>query len=298
MQSELRQVADLALFAKIVQTGGISRCADDLGMERTTISRRLGALERALGVKLIYRRPKHFSLTEAGLRCLKDCEQLLESARNAHSLATVGKSVSRTVPIVVGAPSDIIERYLDVPINDFESNNPGLSVERHPVANWTKDVVESVDFGIALAPVATLAGWVSKVGEVQQSVYASADYVRRHKSLNSPADIEAHDCIVELADGGRQYWRFTNQHKITKVTIDPKHSVTSLLEAREATLAGLGICRLPHYLCEPYVRAGQLVDLLPHIESVGRDVVMIGPRRPLDKEGATELRIQLEAAFA
>ena len=37
MYGELKQVADLALFAKIVQTGGISKCAADLGMERTTI---------------------------------------------------------------------------------------------------------------------------------------------------------------------------------------------------------------------------------------------------------------------
>ena len=69
MQGELRQVADLALFAKIVQTGGISRCAADLGMERTTISRRLGALERALGVKLLDRTPKHIAVTDAGRRC-------------------------------------------------------------------------------------------------------------------------------------------------------------------------------------------------------------------------------------
>ena len=90
MQGELRQVADLALFAKIVQTGGISRCAADLGMERTTISRRLGTLERALGVRLLDRSPKRISVTDAGRRCLEQCEQLLESSRNAYSLATIG----------------------------------------------------------------------------------------------------------------------------------------------------------------------------------------------------------------
>ena len=109
MQGELRQVADLALFAKIVETGGISRCAADLGMERTTISRRLGTLERALGVKLLDRTPKYIVVTEAGRRCLEQCEQLLEAAQNAHSLATVGAMISNTAPIVVGAPPDIIE---------------------------------------------------------------------------------------------------------------------------------------------------------------------------------------------
>ena len=70
MYGELKQVADLALFAKIVQTGGISKCAADLGMERTTISRRLGSLERQLGVRLLDRTPKHIAVTDAGRRCL------------------------------------------------------------------------------------------------------------------------------------------------------------------------------------------------------------------------------------
>ena len=89
MQGELQQVANLALFAKIVQTGGISRCAAELGMERTTISRRLGTLERTLGVKLLDRSPKHIAVTDAGRRCLKQCERVLESAQNAQSLATI-----------------------------------------------------------------------------------------------------------------------------------------------------------------------------------------------------------------
>lgn len=98
MRGELKQVADLALFAKIVQTGGISRCAADLGMERTTISRRLGSLERSLGVRLLDRSPKHIAVTEAGRRCLEQCEQLLESARNAQSLATMGSISVMTPP--------------------------------------------------------------------------------------------------------------------------------------------------------------------------------------------------------
>jgi DNA-binding transcriptional LysR family regulator len=85
MYGELKQVADLALFAKIVQTGGISKCAADLGMERTTISRRLGSLERQLGVKLLDRTPKYIAVTDAGRRCLEQCEMLLESAQNAEA---------------------------------------------------------------------------------------------------------------------------------------------------------------------------------------------------------------------
>jgi len=297
MQGELRQVADLALFAKIVQTGGISRCAADLGMERTTISRRLGTLERALGVKLLDRTPRHIAVTEAGRRCLEHCEQLLEFAKNAQSLAVIGEIVTNMAPIVVGAPPDIIDRYLETSIEDFEMQNPGMCIERRPVSIWNENSVESVDIGVALAPVITDVGWTNNVARVRQSIFASTDYALQRERVSTPFDLAKLDCIVEEADSERHSWRFERNNKVTTVTVKAKYVVSSLLEAREATLAGLGISRLPQYLCEPYLRAGKLVDLMPDAESTGRDVVVISPRQTQQKTGVTALRIHLESAF-
>jgi DNA-binding transcriptional LysR family regulator len=297
MHGELKQVADLALFAKIVQTGGISRCAADLGLERTTISRRLGSLEQTLGVKLLDRTPKHIAVTDAGRRCLEQCEILLESAANAQSLATIGAIIANKAPIVVGAPPDIIDRYLEPRFGSFESENPGVRIERRPVTVWSEEAVESVDIGIALAPVTIASGWTNTIAYVRQSVFASIDYASQHEPIRSPFDLEAHDCIVELEDRGLHSWRFGRDDKITTASITPKYTVSGLLEAREATLAGLGIARLPQYMCEPYLRSGRLVDLTPELESAGREVIVISPRQRQRKTGTAALRMYLESAF-
>lgn len=297
VHGELRQVADLALFAKIVQTGGISRCAADLGMERTTISRRLGTLERTLGVRLLDRSPRHIAVTEAGRRCLEYCEQLLEFAQNAQSLAVIGEIVTNTAPIVVGAPPDIIDRYLESSLGEFEADNPGMLIERRPISIWSEDSVETVDIGIALAPVITDTGWTNNVGRVKQSVYASSAYASQKKPILDPFDLASHDCIVEKADSDRHSWRFERCGKTTTVTVNPKYVVSGLLEAREATLAGLGISRLPQYLCERHLRSGRLVDLMPGTESTGRDVVVISPRQRQRKTGVAALRMHVESAF-
>jgi DNA-binding transcriptional LysR family regulator len=297
MQGELRQVADLALFAKIVQTGGISRCAADLGMERTTISRRLGTLERALGVKLLDRSPKHIAVTDAGRRCLEQCEQLLASAQNAQSMATIGSIITDNTPIVVGAPPDIIDHFLGPWLTEFEKENTGLRVERRPVTIWTEEAIESVDIGLTLAPVASTSGWTKTIASVRQSIFASVDYVSSHDPVMSPFDLHSHDCIVESSDSERHSWKFRRKEKITTVTVYSKFVVSSLLEAREATLAGLGISRLPQYLCEPYLRSGRLVDLTPDTESSGRDVIIISPRQRQRKTGTALLRTHLESTF-
>lgn len=297
MHGELKQVADLALFAKIVQTGGISRCAEDLGMERTTISRRLGSLERTLGVKLLDRTPRHIAVTDAGRRCLEQCEMLLESARNARSLATIGAMIANTTPIVVGAPPDIIDRYIDPHLGAFESGNPGFSVERRPVSVWDEDAVEAVDIGIALAPVTVMCGWTSIAGNLRQSIFCSTDYASRHSAVRSPADLDGHHCIIEALDRDRHAWRFGENGRTVSVPVEARHVVASLLEAREATLAGLGIARLPQYLCEPYLRSGRLVDLMPDLESAPREVVFISPLQRQRKNGSAALRLFLESVF-
>lgn len=297
MQGELRQVADLALFAKIVQTGGISRCAADLGMERTTISRRLGTLERTLGVKLLDRTPKHIAVTDAGRRCLEYCELLLESAQNAQSLATIGSILTNTAPLIIGAPPDIIEKYLEPKLSEFESQNSGIRIERQPISVWTEASLEAVDLGITLAPVTIAGGWTNTVAYVRQSIFASTAYAAQHSSVLSPFDLESHDCIVESSDSDRHSWRFERNDKVTTVTVNAKYVVSSLLEAREATLAGLGISRLPHYLCEPYLRSGRMVDLMPDTKSSGRDLIVISPRQRQRKTGTAALRMHLESAF-
>lgn len=298
MQGELKQLANLALFAKIVQTGGISRCAADLGMERTTISRRLGALERTLGVKLLDRSPKHITVTDAGRRCLDQCELLLESARNAQAMATIGSIITNTAPLVIGAPPDIIDRYLEPRLAEFEAENSGIRIERHPITIWTEEAIESVDLGITLAPLVVAGAWTNTIAYVRQSIFASTDYASRHAPVMSPFDLEAHECIVESSSSERHSWRFKRNDVVTTVAVNSKHVVSSLLEAREATLAGLGISRLPQYLCEPYLRSGRLVDLLPDTESSGRDVVVISPRQRQRKTGTAALRMYLEAAFS
>ena len=296
MQGELRQVADLALFAKIVQTGGISRCAEDLGMERTTISRRLGSLERELGVKLLDRSPKHMLVTDAGRRCLEQCEMLLDAAKNAYSLATVGEVVCEA-PIVVGAPPDIIDRYLERLFCEFEAENTGIRIERQPISDWSRKSVESVDFGIALAPLDVDVGWSTPVAYLRQSIYANADYAARHDAITTPFDLQSHDLIIEKADANRGSWRFEWENGVTTVTVKPRFLVSGMLEAREATLAGLGISRLPHYLCEPYLESGRLVDLMPDTESMRRSIVVINPKQRQRKAGVASLRMYLELAL-
>lgn len=90
MCSELKRIADFALFAHVVEAGTITQCAKRLGLERTTVSRRISGLEAQLGKPLLHRTTRRVSLTDAGRRCYEQCAAILQSARNARVLAMIG----------------------------------------------------------------------------------------------------------------------------------------------------------------------------------------------------------------
>jgi len=117
------QIANLAVFARAVQHGEISQCASDLGLERTTVSRRLGELGQHLGVIFLNRMPRRLTVIREGEACFEQCEPPLEIASKAQPVA-IGKKQTKTAePIVVGAPLDIIEIILVGLVVDFQKSD-------------------------------------------------------------------------------------------------------------------------------------------------------------------------------
>ncbi|MDJ0709488.1 MAG: LysR family transcriptional regulator [Woeseiaceae bacterium] len=298
MQQELNQVANLALFARIVQTGGISRCAADLGIERTTVSRRLSDLERDLGVQLLIRSPKNLNVTEAGKLCFERCEELLRIARDAQTAATSGNAVVGAEPIVVGAPPDIIDCYLGSKLAQFEAENPKITVQSYPMSCWTKDAFMSVDLMIGWDAPSSADALVRKLVGVEQSVYASPEYLSKRGTVESPQEIRNHTCIVDDARKKNRTWKFDRDLDSCGVLLKSWVEVSGMLEARAATLAGLGLCRLPKYLCERHVTEGRLIPLLAEHTPAARSLLLISPTQGITKPRATTLRLFIESVFS
>ena len=68
-------------FVRIVEAGSLSAAAQQLGTSQPTVSRRLQALERSLGIKLLQRSTHVMKLTEDGDRCFAHAKALLEDWR-------------------------------------------------------------------------------------------------------------------------------------------------------------------------------------------------------------------------
>lgn len=293
----LKHIANFALFAKIVEIGGISRCASDLGLERTTVSRRLAGLEQDLGVKLLNRTPKRVYPTEAGQRCFEQCELILEAARAAEYAAITGLSAVESPTIVVGAPPDVLDGFLSEILTKFETRNRNIAIECHPMSEVGRGMFDLVDILIAWERPIDSSAIATRVTGIKQSIYASPAYLARHDEPISPFDLDDHVCITQGRQGTRQLWAFSSGSESIRKTVNGRFAVSGHLQARETTLAGLGIGRLPNYMCEPYVEEGRLVRLFKDYVPEPCELHIITLKKESSKPRATGLRMYLEDAF-
>lgn len=293
---ELKEIADLALFAKIVQAGSISRCATLLGLERTTVSRRLANLERTVGARLLDRTPKSLVPTDAGRRCFRYCEELLIVAERARLAANSGAVSESVLPVRIGAPPDVINEYLETALEDFESENPNFALERQPMYEFDPNSSDAVDLVIGWSQHGFPAQ-ARKLTDVLQSTYASPEYLEKFGAPDSPYDIEKHACIVDSQPDAKCVWRFQRGSDSVKIAVDPRYVVSGLLEAREATLSGLGLSQLPDHLCRTYVESGRLTKVLEDYRTFGRSLYVAVISTGVARHGAAALRISLEDRF-
>ena len=80
----MEDLNDIYFFASVVQYGGFSAAARAIGVEKTRLSRRIAALEKRLGVRLLQRTTRALALTEAGQRFFERCVATVEEAQAAY----------------------------------------------------------------------------------------------------------------------------------------------------------------------------------------------------------------------
>lgn len=286
------------MFAHIVQSGGISKCATVLGMERTTVSRRLKHLETVLGTQLLIRSPKQLTITPAGRQCFEHCVRLLEIVNSVGHAVSNDDEAGPRAPIVVGAPPDVVDSYLEAKLASYEKANTGTKIRRVLLSGASKENdLSLIDLLVTWESAANIGGLVRKLAAVKQSIYASPTCIETHGLPDRLDALRKLPCIVEEPMRENRIWGFTGNDGSHRVKVRCNFVAPTLLEAREAAISGFGCCQIPDYLGEPFVRYGRLVKVLTQFQTSDRLLVTTTPLSCMHRPRTTSLRIFLECSF-
>lgn len=266
---------DMLLFAEVVSAGGITRAAERLGVRKSTVSRRLAALESRLGTRLLERTTRRLRLTEAGRDYHSHCVRLVSEAR------AVNDAVSETRGTPHGtlrvATFALLGELLTPLVAEFLLRHPQVRVQLS-LAHTHVDLLAS-DFDLALrtGPLADSSLVARRLGSVRTGYYASPSYLSRRGTPRTPDDLGAHECVLLAEAGTDEIWFFTGRRGARTVAVDGRLRAPSLRAGQAAARAGLGVVCLPAYLVGEDVRAGMLVPVLEDVTPPGLPVFAVYP---------------------
>lgn len=253
-----RLLRDLPLFVEVAKQKNFTRAADVLEMPLSTISRRIQALEKELGVPLFYRSARKVELTESGKAFFERCGFIMAEAEAAwEELARNMKTPAGRVRISV--PADIYHVYLRGAFGSFAAQWPGIQLYVNFSQRWVDLLSEPYDLDIRIGPLPDSNLKARKLVTLRPALYASPKLLEFYPAPEKPADLSKLPCII--AHNG--VWVMSKGEQTESVSVHPAHVVNSGGIALELALAGLGVTWLVPVIASRYEESGELVPLLP-----------------------------------
>ena len=262
---ELPDLNDMLLFAEVAERGSFTAASDALGIPKSRVSRRVAALEAQLGVRLLQRSTRRLALTEVGQDYLQHVLAMRDAAQSAQlAVAQVKAEPAGTVRIT--CPVHPAQALVGPMLTRFLQANPKVHVDME-VTNRVVDLLaEGVDVALRVRSELSDSGQlvVKRLGQTSAWVVASPAQLARQGVPQRPEDLNNMD-VLGLA-GPKGMARFAlhgPEGELADVRVRARYIVDDFDCLLDACAAGLGLCAIPDYLCQPGVASGQLQRVLP-----------------------------------
>jgi LysR family transcriptional regulator, regulator for bpeEF and oprC len=253
----------MQLFARVVETGGLSRAADSLGMPKATATTLIQQLEAAIGVKLLNRTTRKVSVTPDGAAYYPRCVAILaEVQETEESLAQRRSTPSGRMR--VDAPT-LLARLVIVPaLPEFFRRYPEIDLQLSSGERRADLIEEGVDCALWSGELEDSALVARRVGQLYVATCAAPSYLAANGYPHHPQELAAHRCINHFAphSGRVPEWVFAKDGARLSIplrgfiALDDENSYVAAAEA------GLGIAQIPAFVLKDAMERGMLELLL------------------------------------
>ena len=290
---------DLVLFARVVDEGSFSRAADRLGYPKSTVSRRVAALETQLGEQLLRRTTRKLTVTDFGRAVLEHAHHVVEDVAAAESLAQ-HRQVQPSGRLRVTMPNDMGNLVLAPMLAEFVLKYPAVTLEVDLSSRFVDLIAENFDVAVRMGELrddATLAA--RRIASFTSGLYAAPSYVARRGVPAEPEALMEHDALRVLArTGDPQVWTLVRGEARWE-GIPPGHATANSPELlMRMALGGAGIAMIHDSFAAPYLQRDELVQVLPDWSTPPVAASAVFPGRRLMPAHARAFVDALVAKFA
>jgi DNA-binding transcriptional LysR family regulator len=269
----MRDLNDLNFFAAVVANEGFSAASRALAVPKSRISRRVAALEARLGVRLLERSSRRFSVTDVGRDVYRHVRAVLAEAEAIEDV--VGRLKAEPQGLVRISCPQGADRILAVELPAFLERHPRLRVQIS-VSNRRVDLIED-GFDVAIRVREKLDSdadmQVKIVGRSGRMLVASPAFLAKHGRPRAPGDLAALPTLSQIDQPGVDRWPLVDgagdEHIVAH---EPRVATTEFGILRQCAIDGLGVAFLPEFVCREPLADGRLERVLP--DWIGREGIL------------------------
>lgn len=261
----MQDLNDLYYYVQVVDHGGFAPAGRALGMPKSKLSRRIALLEDRLGVRLIQRSTRHFSVTEMGQTYYSHCKAMLVEAEAAQEAIEVTRSEPRGV-VRMACPIALLDTRVGAMLADFMVEYPHVHVHLDATNRRVDVVGEGLDIAIRVRPPPLQdSDLVMRVlADRGQCLIASPALLARYGTPQGPAELATLPSLDLGVPQNEHVWRLYGPDGAEAAVYHrPRYITRGMLALREAAVAGVGVVQLPTMVVTEHVAKGKLVHLVP-----------------------------------
>jgi DNA-binding transcriptional LysR family regulator len=254
---------DYALFVAVVTHGGFAAAGRALRSPKSTLSRRVAALETRLGARLIERSTRRFRVTEVGQAFYERCRMIVMDVQQADAVVSEALGEPRGV-VRCSCPLGLVEA-LSSTFSSFMKNFPKAKLQVMAVDRAVDLIDERIDVAIRVrAALVTDADLTMRtLGRSSRILVAAPAFVASCAS----GDVAVLSDLPTLATTdqmGEIVWEFIGpEGEPRSIRHEPRMTCVDFLALRDAAVAGLGVALLPDHSCRGELANGNLVRVFP-----------------------------------
>ncbi len=259
---------DLLLFARVMESGSFSRAAERLQLPKSTLSRRLSALESRLGEKLLQRSTRRLSLTEFGEGVLEHARAVAAEVDSALALA-LHRQQRPTGRLRVSMPHDMANTALQGVISQFALDYPEVQLEIDLSPRRVDLIAEGFDLALRMGELPEDSQLAARrLALFTGGLYAAPAYLAREGEPQLPQGLSSMHGLMILSRNGDalpwQLWRGEGEARETWSGAPEKRSLVNSPDLLlQMARAGVGITAVADHFTRQLVTGGELQRVLP-----------------------------------
>ncbi len=254
---------DMAYFAAVAHHKGFTAASKALGISKSLLSRRVAELESRIGIRLLNRSSRQFSVTEIGEQYAEQCRRMLEQAELAQQLVddTLTRPKGR---LTISAPVTMTETFMAPLITDFLKRHQDVQITLLSVNRDVDIIEEGIDISIRIKslPLQDSGLHFRALARGRDILAASPEFLKTCPNLDSIHSLTQLPVLSRDDDVQNRIWTLDHpQEGRKKIPINPRLVSNNLIVLTQAALRGAGIVLLPKLIFQHVQAHGALVQV-------------------------------------